>query len=210
MPRKGVTSRRGDTRSDGRTEPNIPVGKPGNRKADSEWGQKHHLMGEMERIGEEEFGIPFGAQWRWTGTQDDFEALIPFEGIFVNEFANACSASAYVRDREGRYILDADNNVLYRPCMRPGMVGADVCTAHGGKLPATKMAARRRLEGATDLVVEQLLRIALSPGADPKVIVQACAQILDRAGIKGGQEIDINVPGWQEALKEIINGATND
>jgi hypothetical protein len=208
MPRKGVSTTRGDTRSDGRTDPKIPVGRAGNRKADSEWGTKQYNLDMMEKIGEEEFGIPFGAQWRWKGTQEDFEALIPEEEIFVNNFTNPCGASSYVRDREGRYVLDSDNNVLYRPCMRPAMIGADVCTAHGGKLPSTKMAAKRRLEGSTDLVVERLLQIALAAGTDHKTVVQACAQILDRAGLKGGQEIDVNVPGWQDMLKELINGAS--
>jgi hypothetical protein len=206
MPRKGVSTNRGDTRSDGRTEPNVPVNRPGNRKADSEWGTKQYNRDMMERIGEEEFGIPFGAQWRWKGSQDDFEMLISTEPIFTNRSKNPCSASSYVRDREGRYVLDCDNNVLYRPCMRAAMSGADVCTAHGGKLPATKMAARRRLEGASDLVVSRMLQIALDSAGDPKVVLQACVQVLDRAGIKGGSDIDVNIPGWQEMLKGLIDG----
>lgn len=209
MPRKGVSTQRGDTRSDGRTEPNIPKNKPGNRLTDIAWGSKHYAMGEFERIGDEETGIPFGAQLRWNGTQDDFEALLPIEGIYVNRYQNPCTATSYVRDKEGRYVLDSDNNVLYRPCMRAAMIGADVCPPHGGKLPQTKAAARRRLEGSTDLVVARLLEIALDPKTEEKTVVQAITQILDRAGIKGGQEIEIKVPGWQEALKEIINGQAN-
>lgn len=204
--RKGPTTERGSARSDGRTDPKVPVGKPGNRLSDIAWGKRHHELGEFERIGEDEVGIPFGALWRWKFLQEDFDAWLEVEGIFKNRFDNACTGTSYVRDKEGRYVVDMDNAVLTRPCMRAAVKGSTVCPPHGGKLPQTKAAARARLEGVADQVVERLLGVAFDPLADPKVIVQACAQLLDRAGIKGGVEIDITLPGWQEGLKALFEG----
>jgi hypothetical protein len=200
--RKGPAARRGDTKPDGRQDVRIPSsGAPGNRKADQAWGKEQNDLGHFERIGPDELGIPFGAKYRWLFLQEELE-----EEFFKSKSANPCEARSYIRDRDGRYILDADNAVLTRPCMRDAIRGSHVCYNHGGSLPATKRAARARLEGTSDLVVERLLAIAMDAEADPKVVVAACNSLLDRAGVKGGMDIDITGPGWQAGLRDLLDG----
>lgn len=203
--RKGPAARRGDTKPDGRQDVRVPKdGSPGNRKWDQAWGKRQFELGMFEKIGETETGIPFGAVWRWLGMQEDLDAedfpLPP----------NPCNGRAYVRDRDGRYVIDSDNSVLTRPCLRDAIQGGPVCYNHGGAITTTKRAARSRLEGTSDLVVERLLAIAMDPNADLKVVVQACNSLLDRAGIKTGVEVDVNVPGWQQVLQDLIAKGNNE
>jgi hypothetical protein len=159
-------------------------------------------MEEIVRIGEDEGAIPFGAQWRWIYLQDYLDELAEYK----NTNPSPCIARAYVRDKQGRYVVDADNEALTRPCLRPATPGADVCVVHGGYIPQVKAAARARLALATDMVVGRMLEIALDPNTAHKDAVSAMNSILDRAGIKGGVEIDVSMPQWQQGLRKLFEG----
>jgi len=198
---KRVHTKRGMSRpADGRTDVKVPSASRGNTKADLEWLQAH--WEEIERIRDEETNIPFGAQWRWMGLQEDLDEA----GEFVSRMLNPCKARSYLRDKEGRYVVDADNDALTRPCLRASIPGAEVCVTHGGFNPAVRQAARMRIAGASDAVASRLIAIAFNPMTPEKDVIAACNSLLDRAGIKGGFEVDVSMPGWQEGLRKLFEG----
>lgn len=199
---KGINTKRGQSRpGDGATEVKPPSSGSGNTKADSEWLRAH--FSEMERIGEDEQDIPFGAEWRWTGgLQEDLDA----SGHFASRMANPCNSRSYLRDKEGRYVVDAENGPLTRPCLRACIPGADVCVTHGGYNPQVRANARARIAGASDAIAGRLLAIALNKNTSERDAIAACNSLLDRAGIKGGVEVDLTMPGWQEGLRKLFEG----
>jgi hypothetical protein len=164
--------------------------------------QAHFALDELSRIEEDEQGVPFGAQWRWKYLQDYLDEL----GEYVNICPSPCIARAYVRDKQGRYVIDADNEALTRPCLRPASAGTDVCVVHGGYIPQVKAAARARLALASDMVVGRMLEIALNPATAHKDAISAMNSVMDRAGIKGGYEVDVSMPNWQQGLRELFEG----
>lgn len=84
-------------------------------------------------------------------------------------------------------------------CDRWSIRGATVCLSHGGALPNVKQhaaavveTARMRLIDMTDEAVTVLGELTL-PGTSDAIRLKAATEILDRAGIKGGMDINIEV-----------------
>lgn len=74
-----------------------------------------------------------------------------------------------------------------------------MCFIHGGSLPpvkkkaeATLLAAKMRLVENTGLALDTLIGLTDAGVADA-IRLKASTEILDRAGVKGGMEIDLNV-----------------
>jgi hypothetical protein len=67
-----------------------------------------------------------------------------------------------------------------------------------------------RIAGASDAVAARLLAIAFNPMTPEKDVIAACNSLLDRAGIKGGFEVDVSMPGWQEGLRKLCEGEYAD
>lgn len=70
------------------------------------------------------------------------------------------------------------------------MHGATVCANHGGKAPHVVAKARLRLLEAADPVAAELVRLALK-GESEAVRVQAARDVLDRAGLKVAERLDL-------------------
>lgn len=168
-----------------------------------EWMEDH---GELTPIDPEELGVPWPAMTQWSGLAEDKGNpwMIPPPG-------KRCNGKAYVRDADGNYIMDSDNppKRIMRPCYNWPMKGASVCIKHGGGIERVRRGAMERLIGALDATTGALIELALSPDTEDKVKIQAINSILDRTGLKGGVEIDVSVPGWQEALKDLFQGKYN-
>lgn len=87
------------------------------------------------------------------------------------------------------------------PCQAWAISGGAVCVYHGGRAPAVREAARRRLDAlvplALDVLAELTVGRAHDPGSDapmavpPGVRARACAEILARAGVAAVTEIDV-------------------
>lgn len=84
-------------------------------------------------------------------------------------------------------------------CGRWSIRGAAYCLVHGGRLPTVKKAAaaaietaRMRLVGLTDDAVDVLEDLTRSGTADA-IRLKAATEILDRAGVKGALDINIEV-----------------
>lgn len=115
-----------------------------------------------------------------------------------------CAGRAVVRDARNQPILGPDGERQYRPCQNFAANGTRFCQKHGGSFEPTVLAAKRRLlYGAEDLV-EILERIARDERQPPAVRIKAINSYLDRAGIRGGQEITIETPGWQRVLGKMF------
>ena len=72
------------------------------------------------------------------------------------------------------------------------------CTNHGGKNPAVKEKARSRVDAArmkiledAETAAEVLSSLTLAGTAD-NIRLKAATEILDRAGVRGGVEIDVS------------------
>lgn len=184
------------TRADGKaTDVNVPQDKPGNTKLDQAWIAEH--AGEL-RVIDDDSDVPFGVRLQWTGKAEDWGSpfQLPPEG-------ERCTGRAYVRDHEGRRIIDADGLVLTRPCTKWRMKGMTVCTHHGGLTDAGLAAASRRLAEASVEAVGQLVYIINKEGTEDRDRISAINSLLDRVGIRGGLQVVVDTPEWQSMLKEM-------
>lgn len=84
-------------------------------------------------------------------------------------------------------------------CKRWSIRGAMVCQTHGGRLPnvvehsqAVVESARLRLLGLADDAVEVLYDL-IQPGTNEAIRLKAAENVLNRSGIKGAEEVKIEV-----------------
>lgn len=110
-------------------------------------------------------------------------------------------------------------------CTNMSIRGATVCIKHGGRMTSIRKhakavieAARTDIMGAVPTAVETLTNLAMSTTTTDSVRLKAAESILDRAGIKGGIEIDVNhgiqensaTERVMERLKQITNRQSVD
>lgn len=173
----------------------------GNIPADEgfiEWMQDNQSL-EVLDPKDDDNALPFAAKVRYTGKRDD-----PDSPWMIAPEGKRCRGKAYVRDEDGDYIVDMNNERIQRPCYRPPMKGMTVCLHHGGGVTRVKKAAVERLASALDAATGALVKIALDENNDPKVRVQAINSIMDRVGVRGGTEIDIKDPGYLDVVKGLF------
>jgi hypothetical protein len=90
-------------------------------------------------------------------------------------------------------------------CQLPSMLGGNVCRSHGGAAPQTRAKAKRRLEQASDVLVQRLLQFALDGGVDDNVALRAIRDALDRAGLMAKTEVSVEVKQpWEELLGDVM------
>lgn len=84
-------------------------------------------------------------------------------------------------------------------CSKRALYGATVCLSHGAQLPVVRAkadkiveAARLKLVNAADDAAEWLLDLAANSTSDA-VRLKATTEVLDRAGIKGGSDLNVMV-----------------
>lgn len=84
-------------------------------------------------------------------------------------------------------------------CKRWSLRGSTVCYRHGGNLPSVRQhaeavveAARLRLIESTDDAVDWLIDLGRNSASDA-VRLGAAKEVLDRAGVRGGVEVDVTV-----------------
>jgi hypothetical protein len=96
------------------------------------------------------------------------------------------------------------------PCTRWSIRGANVCIKHGAQLPAVKKAAAQRVEtarimmmGAATDMYDVLFSLA-QEGNEAGIRLKAATEILDRAGLKAGQEVNVTVEHVGSPINEIL------
>jgi hypothetical protein len=192
--------------------PKVQTG--GNGKADSAWIAEMEELGELHEPNMDE--KPDNFYWepilQWDYLQDDLNPeFFEFYRLPSNDPAGPrkCTGTAYIRDRRGGYVIDAEWNRLTRQCIgRPGR-GTTVCQAHGAKIPTVKAAAVQRLAEASEMVAMRLIGLTgyademLNP-IDHKDRIAASNSVLDRVGIKTGVEIEVITPGFKNVLDRMF------
>src|SRR5690606_17130066 len=96
-------------------------------------------------------------------------------------------------------------------CERWSLRGATVCHAHGGRLKNVKEhaeavveGARMRLIGLSDLAIDQLEDLVQNASAE-KIRLDAAKDILDRNGVKGAMEINVEVQHTESAADRLAS-----
>ncbi len=171
----------------------------GNIPADEgflEWMEENSRL---EVIDPAEFDLPFAAKKRFAGAKDE-----PGSPWMVPPKGARCAARAYVRDADGDYIVDENDERLQRPCYNWPMRGAKVCLHHGGGVIRVKKKAIERLASSLDAVTGALIKIALDENVNPKDRITAINSVMDRVGVRGGVEVDIQDPGYLDVLKDLF------
>lgn len=89
------------------------------------------------------------------------------------------------------------------PCGLAPVKGARVCHKHGGSAPQVRRAAEARLLVNVDVLMQELLRIALCAESEA-VRLAAVRDALDRAGVGRNREVDLVVKPWQDNIEGLI------
>jgi hypothetical protein len=158
--------------------------------------------GGLKVIDVEADDIPYPAKIQWSGLKTDEGSpwMLPPEG-------QRCAGRSYVRDADGDYVLDANNERLQRPCWNWPMKGTTVCVKHGGGITRVRKAAIERMASALDAATGELVRLALG-ARDEKVRAQAIASLMDRIGIRAGMDLNLGTePQYLEVLKNMFTEA---
>lgn len=98
-------------------------------------------------------------------------------------------------------------------CANRAVYGATVCLSHGAQLPVVRQkaeriveAARLALVGSAGDAVDWIIDLGQNSTSDA-VRLKAATEILDRSGVRGGYEVDVQVEQRQdpaEVLRERI------
>jgi hypothetical protein len=183
-----------------------------NRAPDREWFAEVMEAGELHAP-DENFrpaGMLYDVQWQWEGLQEEInpEFFLSFWKYKSN--IRRCTSDSYIRDESGMYIVDADWVRLRRPCLRLPIRGGEVCSSHGGSVPAIKEAAQRRLDEAAEIMAMRLLNLTSVRDEEnlrirPQDRLVAINSALDRSGIKGNTTVEVQVPGFKRVLDKLFS-----
>ncbi len=179
----------------------------GNTKSDQAWLEEVMQLGEINQPDESmrPDGFLYDIQFQWEGYASEVNIDF-FESFWVGKPGdNRCNGTAYIRDMRGSYIVDCEWQRLTRPCLNRPARGTVVCHAHGARIPAVKAAAQRVIAEASEVVALRLVGMTDPVGEmDSKVRLNAINSVLDRAGIKGGVEVEVTMPGYKQVLADLF------
>lgn len=174
-------------------------GRSKNSRRDQDWLFDMRDQGKLKVLepdGDDE--TPYGAMVQWDGNPDTEGSPYQIPGP-----THGCKGHSYVRDGEGRYILDENNKRLTRPCGKWPIKGGSVCNKHGGGTPAIIAAAKLRLLNAADAITGALVSVALDKNVPHKDRIAAMNSVLDRIGVKSGVDVTVEIKPWQDLLKQL-------
>ena len=190
------------------------VGGLGNIKPDVHWLDaqlaKNMLFAVEKEDRPSDCLYEFNYQWDAYASEVD---LTFFDSYFRSE--RRCNGTAYIRDEAGMAVADLDWQRLTRPCLSIPMKGGMVCGKHGGHIPQVIAAAKRRLEEASEVAALRLIGLTGVRDEEnvrirPQDRIAAIASVLDRAGIKGGQEIEVKASGFQNVMADLFGSEVMD
>lgn len=187
--------------------------KAGNTKPDQAWFAEIQAAGEFQTP-DHKFrpdGFLHDVKFQWIGLAEEVN-LEFFESFRRNPNMRRCNGTAYIRDADGMYIIDAEWNKLRRPCLSPPARGATVCYAHGAGIPAVKAAAQRVMAEASEVVATRLVTLTGVRDEEDGAIahkdrIAAANSVLDRVGIKAGGtlEVEIKSPGYRNVVDRLFS-----
>jgi hypothetical protein len=96
------------------------------------------------------------------------------------------------------------------PCRAWPVRGTSVCKWHGGSAPQVKRKAQERLEFAADKAAQKLIEFMNSSKVPYPVRLQACRDLLDRAGLKAGTELTIQLRKFEQDIEGLFVDVVSD
>jgi hypothetical protein len=138
-----------------------------------------------------------------------------FEDFRRGDKTRKCTGLAYVRDERGGYIIDLEGIRLQRPCLQTPMNGSMVCQKHGGQLGHVKRAAENRLTHAAEKAATTLITLTDTRDEEGELVeqsvrIKAANSVLDRVGIKAGQTIEMDMPGFKNVMDRLFTGSSGE
>jgi hypothetical protein len=180
-----------------------------NTRPDINWLDEQLDAGLLFAVEKEDrpFDCLFEFNYQWDGYAGELDAdwYLPYY-----RGKRRCNGTAYIRDEAGMYIADNDWQRLTRPCLSLPMQGGVVCHAHGAKIPQVVAAAHRRLQEASEIAALRLIGLTATRDEEGFKVrsqdrIAAIGSVLDRAGVKGTAEIEINAgSGFQQVLADLF------
>lgn len=82
-----------------------------------------------------------------------------------------------------------------QPCKGQAIAGATVCRMHGGSAPQVREAARLRILALVDPALATLAKSLKLGGPSSHVALAAAKDVLDRAGLKPADLVELSGPG---------------
>jgi hypothetical protein len=189
----------------------------GNSRPDIAWIEQVSKLGELREPDPSTRppGFLYDVILQWEGYAEELNEDF-FEHFRRNKDPKArkCNGSAYVRDQRGGYIVDCEWERLKRPCLVTPALGATVCHSHGARIPAVRQAAQRVLAEASEVVALRLVHLTgtkdeLDESIAHKDRIAAANSVLDRAGVKGGVEVEVTTPGYKNVLAAMFEDDPN-
>jgi len=180
----------------------------GNNKPDGDWLDLQLAEGRLFAV-EPEDRPPdclYEFNYQWDGDAGEVD---PAWFDARRRFARSCNGEAYIRDEASMYIADNDWNRIKRPCLAVPIKGGMVCLKHGGSIPAVLEAAKQRLQEASEVAAMRLIRLTGVRDEEnvrvrPQDRIAAIGSVLDRAGIKGGVQVDLKATGFERVLSDLF------
>lgn len=166
-----------------------------------DWMMNH---GGLEEIDYEEEDIPFKTRYRWNGSKETEGS--PWS---IPPIDRRCTARSYIRDSEGDYVVDRDNNRIRRPCLNWPMRGTHVCVSHGGKVPNVRRAAILRMISSLDAAVGKHLQIIFNPKTTDADKMKAIRELYEVTGVKKPQQVEVTTPGWERVIEKMFMDPNN-
>lgn len=95
-------------------------------------------------------------------------------------------------------------------CRRWAIKGGTVCTHHGGRAPAVKAKARRRIEEAADRMARELLKMAVDDSITDATKLGAIKHALAIGGLseKTAVEVEVGLKPYEQILADITGVAS--
>lgn len=187
------------------------VEKDGNTRPDAAWLD---YMSEQGRLllpdeADRPDGFLYDIHYQWDGYAEELDVSFFEQFRRPPAMDRQCTGTAYVRDESGMYVIDDAWERLRRPCLRPPGRGTTVCHAHGAKIPVVVAAAKARLAMASDAVAGRLITLTgtrdeLNRPIRPQDRIVAAQAVLDRAGVKGGLEVEMTGTGFQKVIADLF------
>lgn len=98
------------------------------------------------------------------------------------------------------------------PCQRWALAGMTVCQVHGGNLPSVKERSKAMLEAARLQLMDSVpdaisvvYGLAMNEDTPDAVRLASARDLLDRAGVKGGQDININISDGESPTTKLYD-----
>jgi hypothetical protein len=180
----------------------------GNSKGDQAWLEA--VAEDLIDVSDEDKpkGFLYDVKLMWKASIDEIEPA--FWDEWMPKTGRRCTGPSYIRDERGGYVVDEEWIRLRRPCTANPAIGATVCYRHGAQIPHIQAAAKQRLAEAAEIVAMRLVGLTdiKDENGDPithKDRIAAMNSTLDRAGIKGGTEVEVTVPGYKQVLEDVFS-----